>query len=115
MGAAFFAQLMHDGTKYLDTPLREYFILNESHREGITSVRLAVLSDIHGNDVAFEACLRDLKDRYVDAYCFLGDYVGELPRIRHTLDMLYVLMETQDGHLRRRYLRPHVEGTGFAV
>lgn len=25
---------MHDGMKYLDTPLREYFILNESHREG---------------------------------------------------------------------------------
>lgn len=92
---------MHDGMKYLDTPLREYFILNESHREGRTSVRLAVLSDIHGNDVAFEACLRDLKDRHADAYCFLGDYVGELPGIRHTLDMLYALMETETCYVIR--------------
>lgn len=41
-------------------------------------MKLAVLSDIHGNDIAFEACLSYLKQQDIDAYCLLGDYIGDL-------------------------------------
>ena len=39
-------------------------------------MKLAVLSDIHGNDIAFAACLSYLKQQDIDAYCLLGDYIG---------------------------------------
>src|SRR5256885_1664625 len=36
----------------------------------------AILSDIHGNREALEACLAHLEPRNVGRYVFLGDYVG---------------------------------------
>jgi predicted phosphodiesterase len=39
-------------------------------------VRIALMSDIHANREAFEACLRDLRARKSDRLVFLGDYVG---------------------------------------
>ncbi len=36
----------------------------------------ALMSDIHGNREAFEACLADARTRAVERYVFLGDYVG---------------------------------------
>lgn len=37
---------------------------------------IALLSDIHANLEALEACLRHAHDRGVDRYVFLGDFVG---------------------------------------
>ena len=42
-------------------------------------MQIAFFSDIHGNRPAFEACLADAKQRHVDQYVFLGDYVGYGP------------------------------------
>jgi diadenosine tetraphosphatase ApaH/serine/threonine PP2A family protein phosphatase len=39
-------------------------------------VRIALLSDIHANREAFEACLRDVRARCADRLVLLGDYVG---------------------------------------
>lgn len=64
-------------------------------------MKLAVLSDIHGNDIAFAACLSYLKQQDIDAYCLLGDYIGELPGIRHTMEMLYRLMEEECCYIIR--------------
>jgi diadenosine tetraphosphatase ApaH/serine/threonine PP2A family protein phosphatase len=36
----------------------------------------ALMSDIHGNREAFEACLDDARGRGVERFIFLGDYVG---------------------------------------
>src|SRR6266567_950234 len=36
----------------------------------------AILTDIHGNREALEACLARLEPRNVGRYVFLGDYVG---------------------------------------
>ena len=63
-------------------------------------MKLVVLSDIHGNDIAFEACLSYLKQD-IDAYCLLGDYIGELAGIRHTMEMLYRLMEEECCYIIR--------------
>jgi predicted phosphodiesterase len=42
-------------------------------------VRIAVLSDVHGNAVALDACLARLDRLDVDERVFLGDVVGYLP------------------------------------
>jgi predicted phosphodiesterase len=42
-------------------------------------VRIAVLSDVHGNPVALDACLARLDGLDVDERVFLGDVVGYLP------------------------------------
>jgi Icc-related predicted phosphoesterase len=39
-------------------------------------MRIAVISDIHANREAFEACLDHARRSAVDEYVFLGDYVG---------------------------------------
>lgn len=39
-------------------------------------MRIALMSDLHANREAFEACLRDVRDRGADRLVFLGDYVG---------------------------------------
>ncbi len=54
-------------------------------------MNIAVLSDIHGNGTSFMTCLDYLKDKDIDAYCFLGDYAGEFPGVRQTVETLYDL------------------------
>lgn len=56
-------------------------------------MNIAVLSDIHGNNVALETCMEYLKRQSIDIYCFLGDYVGEFPGIRQVLDCIYTLQK----------------------
>lgn len=59
-------------------------------------MRIAVLTDIHGNYVALEACLKHVKDQKVDRYVFLGDYLGEFPYQYKTMEMLYDLASKED-------------------
>ena len=54
-------------------------------------MRLAVISDIHGNIVALEAVLADLKTRGVDDIVNLGDCVTGLLWPRETLELLDTL------------------------
>ena len=39
-------------------------------------MKLAILSDIHGNYIALQSCLKHAWEQQVDAYLFLGDYLG---------------------------------------
>jgi diadenosine tetraphosphatase ApaH/serine/threonine PP2A family protein phosphatase len=39
-------------------------------------VRIAILTDIHGNREALEACLASARERNAERYVFLGDFVG---------------------------------------
>lgn len=64
-------------------------------------MEIAVLSDIHGNHVALETCLKYLKDRDIDSYCFLGDYTGEFPGIEQTMKMLYDLRDNKQCYFLR--------------
>ena len=54
-------------------------------------MNIAVLSDIHSNHIAFETCLKYLETQNIDAYCLLGDYVGEFPGLEETMEILYEL------------------------
>ena len=35
-------------------------------------MNIAVLSDIHGNEIALQSCMKYLENQSIDAYCFLG-------------------------------------------
>lgn len=59
-------------------------------------MNIAVFSDIHGNHVAFEVCMKYIENKNIDAYIFLGDYVGEFPGIGQTLDRIMEL-DRQDN------------------
>lgn len=54
-------------------------------------MRLAVLADIHGNITAFKECVQYALSRGISTFIILGDYSGELPYLRETLDYLYEL------------------------
>lgn len=51
-------------------------------------MRIAILSDVHGNAPALEACLARLRPMAPDALYFLGDAVGYLPGEADVLDRL---------------------------
>ena len=51
-------------------------------------MRIAVLSDVHGNPIALDACLARLEGLQVDECFFLGDMVGYLPGERECLEGL---------------------------
>ena len=41
-------------------------------------MEIAVLSDIHGNFEAFQACMDYALARNIHTFLFLGDYLGEI-------------------------------------
>lgn len=43
-------------------------------------MRLAVLSDIHGNIFALETCLKKLRQMEIDGIIWCGDYITDIPR-----------------------------------
>lgn len=52
---------------------------------------IAVLSDIHGNNVALERCLEYALTQGISTFIFLGDYIGELAYPERTMKRLYEL------------------------
>ncbi|MFC0470227.1 metallophosphoesterase family protein [Halalkalibacter kiskunsagensis] len=51
-------------------------------------MRIAFLSDIHGNATALEAVLGDLRSQQVDKICFLGDLCFRGPEPKRVLDIV---------------------------
>ena len=52
------------------------------------------MSDIHGNYIALQRLSRRMRlEQNVDAYIFLGDYLGEFPYPQRTLEILYELKQ----------------------
>ncbi len=56
-------------------------------------MRLALISDIHGNYKAFEAFLAYIGKRKIDGVLCLGDYVTDSPYPEKTLSLLYEMRE----------------------
>jgi predicted phosphodiesterase len=63
-------------------------------------MRIAFLSDVHGNAIALDTCLEHVGTLGVDATYFLGDAVGYLPAAREVVDRLEVdgLLCQQGNH-----------------
>ena len=51
-------------------------------------MRLAVLSDIHSNNIAFEACIKDIEKSNIDGICLLGDYISDCPNPQATINLI---------------------------
>jgi hypothetical protein len=63
-------------------------------------MRLGVIADIHGNELALRAVLEDAASRRVDRWWVLGDLVLFGPRPAEVLDLFAGLPGVRD--LRRR-------------
>lgn len=56
-------------------------------------MKIAVLSDIHGNYIALQKCVKYALDREIHTFVFLGDYIGEMAYPQRTMEMLYEIKE----------------------
>jgi len=59
-------------------------------------MKIAVLSDIHGNHVAFRKCIEYIKEQNINHCILLGDYIGEFPYPQKTMELLYYLKATKE-------------------
>jgi len=57
----------------------------------VTAKKAAVLSDIHSNVIALQACVDDALSHGAEEFVFLGDYVSDLADPQRTMDLLYEL------------------------
>lgn len=64
-------------------------------------MKVAVLSDIHGNYAAFETCVEYALAQDIRTFFFLGDYVAEFPYPQRTMEMLYDMQEKYDCYFIR--------------
>lgn len=51
-------------------------------------MRLAVLSDIHGNLTALKRCFEYIDNNNIDGVVFCGDYVSDIPQSKEILDFM---------------------------
>lgn len=51
-------------------------------------MKLALLSDIHGNYVALEECLNYINNNHFDGVAFLGDYITDCPYPQKTIQLV---------------------------
>ena len=54
----------------------------------VVEIKVAIISDIHGNSVALENILKDAEKNNVDDYIFSGDIVNDLPFGNETLELV---------------------------
>lgn len=52
-------------------------------------MKIAVLSDIHSNYVALEACFNYIEQQGIDGIIYLGDYISDCPYPRKTLKLIH--------------------------
>ncbi len=64
-------------------------------------MKLALVSDIHGNYKAFEAFLAYLEEHPVDGVIALGDYVTDSPYPQRTMQLLYEMYEKYPCYMLR--------------
>ena len=64
-------------------------------------MKIAVLSDIHGNYAAFETCVEYALAQDVHTFFFLGDYVAEFPYPQRTMEMLYDMRQKYECYFIR--------------
>ena len=74
-------------------------------------IKLAVISDIHGNSVALEQFLLDAKKNNVDEYIFPGDLINDLPFGNETLELVkntsdYLIEGNKEEYIKE-YNRAH--------
>ena len=59
----------------------------------VNTIDIAVLSDIHSNHIALEACIDYIEKRNINNLIFLGDYVSNCAYPQKTLELIYKLVQ----------------------
>ena len=54
---------------------------------------IAVFADIHGNNVALQACVDYCMGKGITNYILLGDFIGDCPGVKKTMELIYVLRQ----------------------
>ena len=71
-------------------------------------VKVAVISDIHGNYIALEEVLKDAKEQGVEKYIFTGDLINEFPFGNKVINLIKDLQKDFDVYVvkgnREQYL-----------
>lgn len=67
-------------------------------------MKIAVLSDIHGNMIALEAAIKDAKEQKVEEYIVLGDIITDLPFTDEAIDRVKELTPYVIKGNREQYL-----------
>lgn len=74
-------------------------------------MRIAVISDVHGNSVALKEVLLDAKRNGVEMYIFSGDLVNDLPFGNETLELMKnvtdLIIEGNKEEYLKEYNRAH--------
>ena len=80
-------------------------------------MRIAVLTDIHGNHSALDAAVSFMEEHTPDMLLLLGDYITDGPYPQRIMDTLYSLMEQYPTHMirgnREDYVLHHRAGDGW--
>ena len=62
-------------------------------------MKIAIISDIHGNIDALESVLQDIKKENCSKILCLGDLVMAGPEPEATLNKIHALMQSKDFHI----------------
>ena len=62
-------------------------------------MKIALISDIHGNIDALEAVLNDACTQGVEMYAFLGDYIFDMPFANDVVRRIRALPDPQLSHI----------------
>jgi putative phosphoesterase len=83
-------------------------LLNNIKIIGVKHMKIAVLADIHGNLIALEAVLKDIKANKIDQIIVLGDMITDFPDDTNTvLDIIkdkaqYIIKGNRESYLLNR-------------
>ena len=72
-------------------------------------MKIAIFSDIHGNEIALDAVIKDAKKNQVDTYIVAGDLITDFPTSNGIIDKVrkltpYVVKGNREAYLEE-YLR----------
>jgi putative phosphoesterase len=73
----------------------------------VIKIKVAVISDVHGNSVALKEVLSDAKRNGVDKYIFPGDLINDLPFGNETLELMRNVSEYFVYGNKEEYLKEY--------
>ena len=77
-------------------------------------MKIAILSDIHGNIVALEEALKDAQNNNVDKYIIAGDIILDFPFINEVVDVIKKLTPYVIKGNREKYLEEYEKSKNSA-
>jgi len=74
---------------------------------GVKKIKIAIISDIHGNYPALLAVIKDAINNKVDKFIFAGDYIfdlaypNEVTELIRSMDNAFIIQGNKEGYLKK--------------